>query len=89
MKTPTGYDSAIDFVMNTTWGKGLTSEELERVCGDTRQRLVPQGTAVCRMGSPVEYWKGVMSGLVKMSVVSPEGRTWLRVHGLARVQCFV
>jgi len=75
METPKGYDSAIDFVTDTPWGRALTRDQLDRVRLDTRERLVPQGAAVCRMGSPVEYWKGVMSGLVKMSVVSPEGRT--------------
>jgi CRP-like cAMP-binding protein len=30
---------------------------------------------VCHFGAQVEYWKGVVDGMVKMSVVSPNGRT--------------
>lgn len=75
MKTLKGLPSAGDFAINTVWGKQLTPNQRDRVHADTRDRLLAKGTIVCRMGSPVQYWKGVMDGLVKMSVVSPEGRT--------------
>ena len=38
-------------------------------------RMVKRGDIVCKSGKRVEYWKGVMSGMVKMSVVSPSGKT--------------
>ena len=75
MKTLKGLPSAGDFAINTVWGQQLTPDQRDRVHADTRDRLLPKGTIVCRMGSPVQYWKGVMDGLVKMSVISPEGRT--------------
>lgn len=75
MNTLKGLPSAGDFAVNTVWGQQLTREQRDRVHADTRDRLLTKGTTVCRVGSPVQYWKGVMDGLVKMSVVSPEGRT--------------
>lgn len=75
MKILKGLPSAGEYAINTVWGQQLTREQRDRVHADTRERVLPKGTHVCRMGSPVEYWKGVMDGLVKMSVVSPEGRT--------------
>ena len=36
---------------------------------------MPRGGMVCRSGAQVEYWKGVIDGLVKLSVASPSGRT--------------
>ena len=67
--------SAAEFVMQTQWGKLLTPAQGERVLGDVRERTLSKGDAACQMGRRVEYWKGVMEGLVKMSVVSQAGRT--------------
>jgi CRP-like cAMP-binding protein len=33
------------------------------------------GGFACRKGEPVEYWIGVIEGLLKLSIDSPEGRT--------------
>ncbi|MBC7608490.1 MAG: Crp/Fnr family transcriptional regulator [Polaromonas sp.] len=75
MKTLKGLPSAGEFAISTVWGRQLTREQRDRVLADTRDRVFSKGTTVCQVGSPVQYWKGVIEGLVKMSVVSPEGRT--------------
>jgi CRP-like cAMP-binding protein len=36
---------------------------------------VAAGGFVCRKGEPVEHWIGVVEGLVKLSIDSPEGKT--------------
>lgn len=41
---------------------------------ETTARTVPEGGFVCRRGEPVEFWIGVIDGLVKISSVSPEGK---------------
>jgi len=67
--------AALDFVSNSSWGRRLTDEQLDRVLAEVRTRTVPLGAVVCHTGEPVQYWKGVIDGLVKMSVASPGGRT--------------
>jgi CRP-like cAMP-binding protein len=50
---------------------------------DERQRIAPQlvvsdllpGDHVCRVGKPVTYWFGVLSGLLKMSTDNESGQT--------------
>ena len=50
---------------------------------DERQRITPQlvvsdlqtGEHVCRIGKPVTYWFGVLSGLLKMSTDNESGQT--------------
>ena len=50
---------------------------------DERQRITPQlvvsdlqtGDHVCRIGKPVTYWFGVLSGLLKMSTDNESGQT--------------
>jgi CRP-like cAMP-binding protein len=50
---------------------------------DERQRIAPQlvvsdlqtGEHVCRIGKPVTYWFGVLSGLLKMSTDNESGQT--------------
>ena len=50
---------------------------------DERQRIEPQlvvsdlqtGDHVCRIGKPVTYWFGVLSGLLKMSTDNESGQT--------------
>jgi CRP-like cAMP-binding protein len=38
-------------------------------------RKIAAGGYVCRKGDPVAHWIGVHEGLLKMSSVSPEGKT--------------
>jgi CRP-like cAMP-binding protein len=66
---------AIQFVLQSAWGKNLSTAHVERVSREVREREVLRGGAICHAGSQVKYWKGVMSGLIKMSVVSDRGRT--------------
>lgn len=65
----------VEFVAQSAWGRLLTTEQLHRVQSEVRERPVTRGAAVCHSGSPVVYWKGMIDGLVKMSVASPDGRT--------------
>jgi len=66
---------AQEFVERSVWGQLLTPEQLHRVLNEVRERSVPGGAVICHTGNPVLYWKGIIDGLVKMSVVSPGGRT--------------
>lgn len=59
----------------TIWGKGLTDAQLERVEAEMIERSVTAGAYVCRKGDPVDHWIGVTDGLLKMSSMSPEGKT--------------
>jgi CRP-like cAMP-binding protein len=66
-------NTALNFVLSTTWGRALTPAQVERLAHEVRERSVPAGATVCETGAQVQYWKGVIEGLVKMSVVSPTG----------------
>lgn len=59
----------------TVWAGVLTPEQWSRVERDTTERFVEAGSYVCRKGEPVEYWMGVTEGLLKMSSVSPQGKS--------------
>ena len=59
----------------SSWTRSLAPAELERVARETIVRDLPVGVPVCRKGEPVEHWIGLVDGLVKMTSVSPEGKT--------------
>lgn len=59
----------------TMWAATLTPEQLARVRADVHERFVPAGGYACRKGEPVDHWIGVTDGLLKMSSMSPEGKT--------------
>jgi CRP/FNR family transcriptional regulator, cyclic AMP receptor protein len=56
------------------WSRSLAPEALARVESECIVRNCPQGSLVCRRGEPVDYWVGVLDGLVKMSSVSADGK---------------
>jgi len=62
------------FLADSIWPQALEPQARERVQCETLERAVPAGGYVCRKGEPVEYWVGVIEGLVKISSVSPEGK---------------
>ena len=57
------------------WTHSLAPQQLARVEAETQVRTLPVGVPVCRKGEPVEHWIGVVDGLVKMTSVTPEGKT--------------
>lgn len=60
---------------SSLWSQALDAAELARVRMELVERTVPPGGYVCRKGEPVTHWIGVVQGLVKLSIVSPEGKT--------------
>ena len=67
--------NAISFVTDTKWCSALSKGQQLRVYADVKERVVPRGGFVYKHGSRVDYWSGILDGLVKLSVVSPSGRT--------------
>lgn len=57
------------------WARSLTAEQRARVEAETLVRDLPVGVPVCRKGEPVEHWIGLIDGLVKMTSVTPDGKT--------------
>ncbi|NUU03504.1 Crp/Fnr family transcriptional regulator [Herbaspirillum robiniae] len=57
------------------WAQALTEDQLARIESEMYSRKIPAGGFVCRKGDPVTHWIGVHEGLLKMSSVSPEGKT--------------
>src|SRR4029450_8788134 len=55
------------------WAEELTPELRRRVVDETTIKRVGRGAYACRKGEPVDAWVGVMSGIVKLSSVSPDG----------------
>ncbi len=64
-----------DALRGSSWGRELTPEEFERTLAGTVERTIPAGGFVCMKGEPVEYWMGVVDGLVKMSSYWVTGKT--------------
>ncbi len=59
---------------SSLWSQALDATELARVQRELVERTVPQGGYVCRKGEPVTHWVGVIDGLVKLSIESPQGK---------------
>lgn len=64
-----------DMLSASKWTRSLSAEHLQRATAELIQRDVAAGAFVCRKGEPVEHWIGVIDGLLKISIVSPAGRT--------------
>lgn len=63
-----------DVIEGSIWARDLTPEQRLRVRAETAERSMPEGGYVCRRGEAVEYWIGMVDGLVKISSVSSEGK---------------
>ena len=60
---------------NIPWLAPLLPDELERALAELRVGDAQAGDYVCRIGKPVTYWFGVVSGLLKMSSDNAQGAT--------------
>ncbi|HEY8242138.1 MAG TPA: Crp/Fnr family transcriptional regulator [Casimicrobiaceae bacterium] len=56
------------------WARALAPAEVDRIVAETKLMRVAAGALVCRKGESVDYWVGVVDGLVKMASVSREGK---------------
>ncbi|KRB94272.1 Crp/Fnr family transcriptional regulator [Noviherbaspirillum sp. Root189] len=65
----------INMIRQTAWAHSLTATQMAQVEQDVVERFVPAGGYVCRKGEPVDCWIGTIDGLLKMSSVSPEGKS--------------
>jgi CRP/FNR family cyclic AMP-dependent transcriptional regulator len=68
-------DNSQDRFSKTMWARMLAPEHLQKVEKEVIERFVPAGGYVCRKGDTVDHWMGVIEGFLKMSSVSPEGKT--------------
>jgi CRP-like cAMP-binding protein len=59
----------------TMWARLLAPEHLQKVHAELIERFVPAGAYVLRKGEAADQWMGVVEGFLKMSSVSPEGKT--------------
>ena len=55
------------------WAMHITPDQLQRVRRSISERIVRKGDFVCRVGGPPDNWYGVVDGLVKMSMSTPDG----------------
>jgi CRP/FNR family cyclic AMP-dependent transcriptional regulator len=64
----------VDAVRASRWARALDASHLHRVLSAVTEYEVPAGGYVCRKAEPVNAWLGVVSGLLKLGSVSPEGK---------------
>jgi CRP-like cAMP-binding protein len=63
------------FFARCAWAADLTPSQRERVRQGLAVRQFRQGEYVCHKGEPSEHWIGVIDGLVKITTVSPSGKS--------------
>lgn len=68
-------DAPLDGVRSSRWAAAIEPGHLDRALSAITEYAVSAGCHVCRKGEPVNAWLGVVSGLVKLGTVSPEGKT--------------
>lgn len=72
---PRALKTLSELLQASIWARSLAPEKLARVQAETLVRDFPAGSYVCRKGDRVEHWVGIIDGLVKMTSVSPEGKS--------------
>lgn len=68
-------DSSHDFIDRCAWAVDLSPEQRERVKRVTTVREYAQGDYVSHKGELAEHWLGVVEGIIKITTVSPSGKS--------------
>lgn len=63
-----------DFVSQCVWAPELTLAELDRARRGVVERQFAKGAYICHRGDKLDYWIGVIHGLVKISAISVSGK---------------
>jgi CRP-like cAMP-binding protein len=67
-------NSREDIVRNAVWSSELTEDEIDRAARGVSERSFAKGAYVCHRGDRLDYWTGVIEGLVKVSAISRSGK---------------
>jgi CRP/FNR family cyclic AMP-dependent transcriptional regulator len=67
--------SLAEALRDSRWACDLSDEEFARVEAGVVERHIPVGSLVCRKGDPVEFWFGVIDGLLKLTSDLESGKT--------------
>ncbi len=62
-------------LLDASWARGLTTQQLTRVDRETQVINFAAGAVICQEGVPAQHWVGVLDGMVKVDTVSPDGRS--------------
>ena len=68
-------ETLAELLRASIWTRNLSPEQVARVEAETQVRVLPVGVPVCRKGEAVEHWIGLIDGLLKMTSVTPAGKT--------------
>jgi len=66
--------TASDLVRSAIWARELAEDEIERARRGITERHFSKGSYVCHRGDKLDYWTGVLTGLVKISAISRSGK---------------
>ena len=64
-----------DFIDHCVWAAELSEEQRERVRRATHVREYGPGDYICHKGERADDWMGVVDGLIKITTVSPSGKS--------------
>jgi CRP-like cAMP-binding protein len=56
------------------WSRGLSQHEIDRARAGIVERSFKAHEVVCLRGACLEYWTGVVTGIIKLGTVSRDGR---------------
>ena len=63
-----------EMLLASAWARELSAEQFQQINEGIVVRTIPTGGFVCMKGEPVEYWMGVVDGLVKMASIWSTGK---------------
>lgn len=66
--------TANDLGRTAAWARDLSPEEIERARRGLTERFFPKGSYICHRDDRLDYWTGVITGLVKISAISRTGK---------------
>jgi CRP/FNR family transcriptional regulator, cyclic AMP receptor protein len=67
-------NTRIDLVRAAIWAVELADGEIERASRGISEKTFSKGSYVCHRGDRFDYWTGVVTGLVKISAISRDGK---------------
>ncbi len=63
-----------ELVRRAIWAHEMSDEEIERASRGVTEKQVAKGSYLCHRGDRLDFWTGVMDGLVKISAISHSGK---------------